>query len=288
MKLALGTASFGTSYGIGNLNGKVNIIEAKKILKFAKSKNISVIDTAVAYGDSEQYLGKIGVDSYKVVSKLPSVPVEALDVKKWVITETKNSIKRLGIKSLYALLLHNPDQLLGPNGKEIYNSLIELKSKNIVKKIGVSIYNPDELGPLFSVGDFDIIQCPMNIIDRRLVDSGWLKKLKNKNMEVHTRSCFLQGLLLMKRDDMPDKFKTWDPIWLEWNKWLEKNKFSAFQACLSYCLSFDDLDCVVVGVENAIQLQQIVSVYESTSIYKFPNISSKDTNLLNPANWKNL
>ena len=90
------------------------------------------------------------------------------------------------IKNLYALLLHSPEQLLEPFGNEIYNALQELKNKNFVKKIGISIYNPDDLDSLLSVGDFDLVQCPMNIIDQRLVNSGWLQKLKSRNIEINT------------------------------------------------------------------------------------------------------
>lgn len=288
MKLAIGTASFGMSYGISNSDGKVNTTTANEILELAKFNNISVLDTAIAYGDSEENLGKIGVGSFNVISKLPSIPSNTKNIKKWIISETKESIERMGIKNLYALLLHSPQQLLGPFGKEIYDSLVELKTSEIVQKIGISVYSPDELNSLLSIGDFDLVQCPMNIIDQRLANSGWLKTLKSKNIEVHTRSCFLQGLLLLTNDKIPKKFNNWDSLWLEWNRWLTNNGYSAFHVCLSYCLSFNEIDHVIVGVENTFQLQEILSVYDKALIKEFPNIASEDINLVNPVNWKNL
>jgi len=288
MRFALGTASFGMSYGINNCDGKVSRIMTEQILEYAASKKISVLDTAMVYGDSEDRLGKIGVDSYKVISKLPPIPENISHIQEWIFTQAKSSIERMKIKNLYALLLHSPEQLLEPFGKEIYNALQELKNRNFVKKIGISIYNPDDLNSLLSVGDFDLVQCPMNIIDQRLVNSGWLEKLKSRNIEVHVRSCFLQGLLLMEKENIPEKFNTWDSIWNEWHTWLEQNNYSALHACLSYCLSFKDLDCLIVGVENISQLEEIISVYKETKINRFPNISSDDIRLINPAKWDNL
>ena len=104
---------------------------------------------------------------------------------------------RLNTINLYGLMLHRPEQLLGPYGEEIMSALLSLKKSGTVQKIGISVYSPDEFTELFSEYDFDIVQCPFNLIDRRLVNSGWLAKLKALGVEVHVRSSFLQGLLLM-------------------------------------------------------------------------------------------
>ena len=46
--------------------------------------------------------------------------------------------------------------------------------------------------------NLDVIQCPFNILDKRILTSGWYDKLKNKEKEIHIRSIFLQGLLVNK------------------------------------------------------------------------------------------
>ena len=57
MKLAIGTAQFGMDYGLSNKYGKSEKYEVSKILQYAHSQGIDVIDTAPSYGDSENILG---------------------------------------------------------------------------------------------------------------------------------------------------------------------------------------------------------------------------------------
>jgi len=285
MKLALGTAQFGMRYGISNVSGKVSQEDGKAILKYAASAGIDIIDTAMAYGDSEQVLGNIGVEGFKVVTKLPEIPEHITDIEGWVIKAVKDSVSRLGVESLYGLLLHRPGQLSEPKGVKILSVLRLLKELGIVKNLGVSVSAPSEFDTLFDIYDFDVVQCPFNLVDRRLVNSGWLRKLNTAGVEIHTRSSFLQGLLLMPRHSVPIKFKTWNILWDDWDGWLRANKTSPIDACLSYALSFSEIDRVVVGVEMQSQLAEIIGAATGTSINSYPDISSDVMDLINPANW---
>ena len=288
MKLAIGTAQFGMRYGISNLSGKVSQEGGKAILKYAASAGVDTIDTAMAYGDSEQVLGNIGVDVFNVVTKLPEIPEHIADVEGWVITAVKDSVSRLGVESLYGLLLHRPSQLFEPKGVKILSALRLLKELGIVKNLGVSVSVPSEFDALFDIYDFDVVQCPFNLVDRRLINSGWLEKLSTAGVEIHIRSSFLQGLLLMPRDSIPSKFKAWNILWDGWDRWLRANKTSPLDACISYVLSFSEITRVVVGVETQSQLVEIIGAATATSINSYPDISSDDTDLINPANWNTL
>ena len=57
---------------------------------------------------------------------------------------------------------------------------------------------------------------PENILDRRLLESGWLEKLKKRNIEVHARSIFLQGILLGRYNQLPTKLKKLSQILKKW------------------------------------------------------------------------
>ena len=285
MKLALGSAQFGMPYGVANTGGQVSMARVKKILAYSREVNIDVIDTAVGYGNSEETLGQIGVDGFNIITKIPRVPEEVNDVDSWIRKEIGGSIFRLGVDKLYGLMLHSPDQLLGPFGEKILQSFIKLKSEGIVGKIGVSVYSYKEFEKLFALYNFDIVQCPFNLVDRGLVTSGWLSKLKMSEVEVHSRSCFLQGLLIMSRDKIPEKFQEWNSLWSTWHNWLDDQAKSPMEACMSYVLSFSEIDKVVVGVDSKQHLEQIVDVTVSSNICSFPQICSENTNLINPANW---
>ena len=90
MKIAIGTAQLGFNYGVANINGKIEKLEAKDILQYAIKYGVDTIDTAIAYGESEKCLGEIGVDRFKIVTKLPEVPSNYGDLKKWIDNHLKN------------------------------------------------------------------------------------------------------------------------------------------------------------------------------------------------------
>jgi len=148
MKLALGTAQFGSSYGIVNQFGMVNFQNVKEIIELAREKKIDLIDTAMAYGDSEKAIGKNNVFDFKVITKLPPVPENIEDVKSWVENKINLSLSNLGLSNLHGLLIHNSESLTGNSGKELINSLNIIKSKGLVK-INNFKKNPNKISYLY-------------------------------------------------------------------------------------------------------------------------------------------
>lgn len=284
-KLAIGSVQFGLNYGVANKTGKVTQSDVKGILQFALKNGIDTIDTAIAYGDSEACLGAVGCSDFKVVTKLPAFPDDCVDVGGWAREQVSASLSRLRVKSLNGLLLHRPDQLLSSNGAQLYKALQVLKDNGIVDKVGVSIYSPNELDLLSPKYHFDLVQAPFNLVDRRIQSSGWLSRLKDSGVEVHTRSAFLQGLLLMSEMDIPVKFAPWRELWSKWHAWLDLSKLSAVQACLGFPFSFPEIDKVIVGVDGLNQLIQIVSAEQSDFCADFPDLQCQDESLINPSRW---
>ncbi len=287
-KLALGTVQLGQAYGIANKLGQVTHADAKAMLKLALANSINTLDTAIAYGESEACLGEIGTQDFNVVTKLPRLPTGCKDITTWVQHEFASSLDRLGVVEVYGLLLHHPEQLLGPSGLDLYKELQELKGSGKVKKIGISIYSPSELTLLYPRYSFDLVQAPFNLVDQRFYHSGWLQRLKDDDVEVHTRSAFLQGLLLMAQEDIPDKFSHWDKLWRSWYRWLADHDISAVQACLAFPLSFSEIDRVIVGANSLSQLSEIVSAANEQREFNFPDLQCEDENIINPANWNQL
>lgn len=284
-RLALGTVQFGLPYGIANQAGQVPRTVAKSILQLASASSIDTLDTAIAYGDSETCLGEIGTQGLKVVTKLPALPDICTNLDSWVKQQVNASITRLGVTRLYGLLLHRSDQLLGQNGTALYQALQTLKDDGQVLKTGVSIYSPSELVALTPHFHFDLVQAPFNLVDRRLYSTGWLQRLKDEDVEIHTRSAFLQGLLLMAKADIPEKFLSWNDLWLKWHRWLTDNDALAVNTCLSFALSFPEIDRVVVGADSVSQLAQIVCAANNQNNAALPDLQCEDENLINPAYW---
>lgn len=287
-RLALGTVQFGLPYGIANHVGQVSRAEAKAMLQLASTNGIDTLDTAIAYGDSETCLGAVGTQGFKLVTKLSALPDDCADVSTWVRQQVAASLSRLGVSTVYGLLLHRSEQLLGPNGAALYRALQALKDNGQVQKVGISIYSPSEFAALTPQYRFDLVQAPFNLVDRHLYSTGWMQRLKDDGVEVHTRSAFLQGLLLMAQADIPAKFAPWSDLWLVWHRWLADHGVSAIQACLAFPLSFAEIDRVVVGADSLSQLAQIVDTANRQPISDLPDLQCEDENLINPSRWSQL
>ncbi len=285
-KIVLGTAQFGLSYGVANNSGQISIQESKKIIQLAKNAKINKIDTAMAYGNSEKSLGNIGVLDWKVITKISEAPPEVKNIKSWVRNEIQDSLNRLGVSELYAVMLHNTSILSFDNVEEYWNSLRKLKQQGVIKKIGYSIYDPSELNEFYNRYHPDIIQAPYNIVDNRLNKSGWLQKLSDDLVEVHIRSVFLQGLLLMKKNQRPLYFKKWNQLWGEWHKWLEEQKITALEATLGFVYDDPRISNLVIGVDNAKQLGEIIDISAKKIKIEMSNFSSMDQKLIDPSRWR--
>ncbi len=288
MKLALGTVQFGLDYGVANQSGRISFSDAKTIIEQSAISGIDTMDTAIAYGASETTLGQVGVEGWHVITKLPALPDDCQGVEAWVAGQIEQSMSRLGVMQLQGVLLHRPDDLLGENGRSLVKALERLKAEGLTRQVGVSVYAPEELEELTSIMALDLVQAPLNILDRRLVTSGWASRLKDQGTEVHVRSIFLQGLLLMPSGQRPVKFARWSEIWLEWSRWLERTGLTPIQACISYVLGAVDVDKVIVGVDSLMQLNEIL-VATQIVLPSLPNWPlSIDSKLINPSFWTQL
>ena len=287
-RLALGTVQFGLAYGVANQHGQVHRGDARKMVELAAAAGVDTIDTAMGYGDSESCLGEIGMAGFKLVTKLPAMPIGTTDVSDWVNGQIGASFARLAVSRVHGLLLHRPLDLLGANGGRLYDALCRLKEASLVQKIGVSIYSPEELDQLTAKYRLDLVQAPFSLVDRRLHASGWLRRLKDRGIEIHTRSTFLQGLLLMPREAMPAKFARWNVLWGNWQQWLESHQETAVHACLAFPLSFPEIDRVLVGADSTDQLRQTLAAATRASPSAMPDLSCEEEELINPANWPNL
>lgn len=282
-KLTLGTAQFGLNYGIANREGQVKLSEMGRILDYAWSEGLRTIDTAIAYGDSEERLGQVGVKGWDIISKLPPLPDDCSNVRQWAFDSVEASLVRLKITTLSGLLLHKPVQLEEERGVRLYEALTELTASSMVNQVGISVYEPVELDLIEKFRNLNIIQMPFNLIDRRFENS--FERLKRAGSQIHVRSAFLQGLLLMDQKDRPAKFSRWENTWKGYEKFLLQTGMSRLSACLNYVLTKEQVDHVIFGVDSLEQLQEICAAADN-KVIEFPaSLENSDRNLINPAQW---
>jgi aryl-alcohol dehydrogenase-like predicted oxidoreductase len=285
MKIALGTANFGQKYGLA---GKIikSDKKIKKIIQFANNSKIKLIDTSNNYGSSETLLGNNNLKNFKIITKLKISNDEkkSNNLENIVFNKVEESLLKLNIKKLYAILLHESNDLKSNKKHKLIKVLKKLKKRNLVSKIGISIYNPKELNFIWPFWKPDIVQCPFNILDRRIYESGWLKKLKKNKTEIHVRSIFLQGLLLQNEKSMPRKFKKWKNIFKKWNNYCKKENISKIQGCINFIKSFKKISFVIIGFEDIKQVKNIISYFENDR-KSYTTIACNDIRLIDPRLW---
>jgi aryl-alcohol dehydrogenase-like predicted oxidoreductase len=284
-RIALGTAQLGLPYGITNRTGQVSEGAAREMLDLARIRGVRTLDTAALYGTSETVLGQLGVQDLDVVTKLPGLPRTDGDAGRFVRETLAASLGRLRLPRVQALLLHRPADLLGPHGPALWKALQAARAEGLTAKIGFSIYSPRELDLLLPRFRPDLVQAPLNPVDRRLVASGWLGRLAADGVEVHVRSAFLQGLLLVTPEALPPAFGRWKPLWQEWWSWLAEARVSPVAACLGYVLSHREVERVVVGADGVRQLEEILAAAEVTPSAVPARIARDDEDLVNPSRW---
>ena len=282
--MILGTAQLGLDYGISNKEGKPNPEAANNLLNFALNNGTTMLDTAAAYGNSEQVIGDSGVSGkFQIISKLPKIDLNQSNLSSIVETGASISLNRLKVNSLYAYLLHSVDDLVS-YGEALWEQLETLKSGKKTIKIGYSVYSPEQLEQVYDQFKPDIIQIPMNVLDQEFEITGWLKRLKDDGVEVHVRSVFLQGLLLMSKKEQIEKFPNHKNIWEEWHSYLAKNKTTALESCIDFILNNNLVDELVLGVNSEMELCEILNTKQDHC--PTFEINSRDKELINPSNWK--
>jgi aryl-alcohol dehydrogenase-like predicted oxidoreductase len=290
MKLGLGTVQFGLDYGISNREGRTPENEVINILNVAIENGIRYIDTASLYGTSEEVLGRTlprGVD-FQIVTKTPYFSKSKISrTESRVLVETfYRSLERMRIPAVYGLLIHHVDDVLVEGGSHLIETMTDLQQRGLVRKIGVSVYTAEEIDRTLEKFKFDLIQVPINIFDQRLLRSGHLSKLKLAGIEIHARSIFLQGLLLMDPTRIPTYFDPVKEHLRQYHDTVRLLGLTPIQAALGFVTGLNEIDIAVCGVNTHSQLAEMCKGMMDLEAHRFAHFAIFDEMILNPALWK--
>jgi len=287
-RLCLGTAQFGLEYGIANRRGIVPQKEVFEIFKFAQRIGLKTLDTSIAYGDSERIIGEFIAETgipFEIVSKIlvDSDRFDPNDIR----LKLQGSLQRLKVKQLYGCLIHRFEDFLKHD--RLWGVLEASKKDGLIGKIGFSLYRPEDLGLIWDRGiSFDIVQVPFSVFDRRFEKE--LKLLKDKGVEIHVRSIFLQGLVFLNPDQLPDKLSQASEPIQHLQRISEKYNLSISAVCLNYVLLNPFVDKVLIGVDGLGHLKD--NVRELGALDKarglkeeLNNLAIADEEVLLPFKW---
>jgi aryl-alcohol dehydrogenase-like predicted oxidoreductase len=291
-KLGLGTVQFGSDYGVSNKHGITLPGEVSSILDFAEKNGISKIDTAALYGSSEEILGKNikQIHGFDIITKSLSFNQKEVGEKdaNRLIAAFNKSLINLKQTKIYALLMHNADDLLVVGGERLYQAMLSLKNAGRVQKIGVSVYTASQVSGILEKYDIDIIQLPTNILDQRLLQSGEFKEIRQKGIEIHMRSVFLQGLLLMPLNEVPLYFSPILPVLAEYHAFLKDHQMNPVEGALCFANQVEEVDTIIIGVNSLQQLVANCSDFKKINNLRldFSPFAIQDESFLNPFFWK--
>ncbi len=288
-KLIIGTAQWGIDYGISNNEGKTDYGEVKKILELAEQNNISALDTAKAYGDSEKVIGNLKSNETEVITKviIGNQDRDARQIKTMIRASVYESYEIMGRTPLRGVLVHDPKNMRSNEENTGWETLRSMKEEGYIERLGLSIEDPNEAIELSKLYIPDIIQMPMNVFDQRATKSGALEGLKKRGIEIHIRSVFLQGLLLMNPKDIDNYFKPWINNIANWQEYCQNENRTRIEGALLPIIREELIDKFIVGIASSQQLKEILKALENLGETKsVEDFSIDDNKLINPSRWE--
>jgi aryl-alcohol dehydrogenase-like predicted oxidoreductase len=287
-RVGLGTVQWGVDYGVANRDGRTPPAEVARILAAGRAAGLRVLDTAALYGEAESVLGEQDLTGLQVVTKTPRyahAPITAADADDLKAT-LERSLTRLRVPAVHGLLAHHADDLLAPGGERLIDALRELRDQGKVARIGVSIYDGAQLDAVLARFTPDLVQLPLNVFDQRLIVDGSLARLAAHGVDIHVRSVFLQGLLLMPPGSAPAYFDPWREQIQAWHAACAERKVLPQQAALAFVCDLSEVSCCLIGVQNIAQLEQALTGLDTVPPFDAAPFACSDPALLNPVNWR--
>ncbi|RYU92902.1 aldo/keto reductase [Emticicia agri] len=285
-KIILGTVQMGIPYGINNKTGKISEEESHQILKYAYEAGIHTLDTAEAYGEAHAIIGSFHRENpdirFKVITKLPH------NFKGNIENTVKNYCEVLCVEQLEAIMFHSYTTFT--QHTDSLDELVDLKSQNLIKLIGVSIYNNNEFEDLLNYAQIDLIQLPFNLLDNVSQKGNLLNIARENNKVIHSRSAFLQGIFFKDIEDPNPVVQALKKELQEIHTIATTENLEISSLALNYCLQIEAIDNVLIGVDSLNQLIENLTILgkpiSSDSINRINKIVVADKNLLNPSLWK--
>jgi aryl-alcohol dehydrogenase-like predicted oxidoreductase len=280
----LGTANFSGGYGIAS-HRNIEDSELREIITYAQENDINCFDTAIAYGEAQAKLGNL-LDKSKNIKIDSKIGNKECQTSTLILKSVEESLRNLGVNKLSTLYLHNPESLLGENQSNVIAGLTKVLDLQLVDFIGVSTYTLKEVIECKKIFPaLTRFQVPENICDRRLINSKEMIELVSLKNEINVRSIFLQGLLLMNPQLIPNKLEEAKEVISEFDLYSKSCKVSRLDFCIEYAKSIPWVSNLTIGVESKLQLQEIIK-----SNYKLNNdwenrIPKLPEMIVDPRNW---
>lgn len=295
MNLRLGTVQFGLDYGINNQK-KPSVADSIAMLDYATQNGILHLDTAFAYGTAESVLGeflkkktipreKLNISSKLVPNVMDEVAPEKYEAK--VLELIKGQLKTLNTDYLDVYLYHSARYV---HNEALLSALQIAKKEGLAKKVGVSVYEVEEVKKGLASDKVEFMQFPYSIFDQRMLAQG-IFDLPLNGTEVDTRSAFIQGLIIMSEDKVPPFLAKARPIVRKIDEVCAKYSVNRVALAMSFVKQQKSISSLVFGVDNMEQLKQDIEFFDREIPSATVNEIAKEftgieTDIVMPSLWK--
>jgi len=286
-RISLGTANFNKSYGIIN-SESVPSDEINRISRLMKKYDLKSIDTALAYSTTTSEDSDWEIDFFRdrdITTKFAIKNFREGALESEILDGFHSDLDRKNLRRYKNVLLHDFSDLVGQKSKLTLEVLSKLKSLDLTESIGFSAYESAEIDFALKMFQPDVIQIPLNIFDQRLISSGYINKLTKMGIRIQARSIFLQGLLLTKSENIPAGFEFASNSFKQWWNFVESESLNPLELCLSFVSSMFEINEIVIGVYDSVQLEQILKTQPTNKNYDLGRFASCDVELLDPRRW---
>ena len=289
-RIQLGTVQFGIDYGIANTAGKMSYENARDIIAAAVAGGINTLDTAAAYGNSEEVLGKALnelklQDEVQIISKVPPVSMQNVsftEAENFITESVETSLRRLRRNYLHVCLFHREEDI------KYIDVLKKLELRGLIKECGVSINSTEYCEAVLS-REIKFVQLAYNILDKRY--DSFFDKAHSKDIKIFTRSLYLQGLLLMPEKDIQPFLKDVIPVRQRLEVLATSIGIKMPELCARFVLSNRAVTSILTGVDNLQQLEENINLMKKdplpdnilAQVYEIVPVLSEE--LIMPTNW---
>ena len=285
VKFILGTATFGTSYGVANKGIKLKKEEIGKIVAIAQSLGVDEFDTAPNYAGAETQLGEF-LDQRSQPKVSSKISKENSSSAKLMLASVRETLFRTRVGKLENLYLHDPDALSRKEASETIAGLKEIIELGLANRVGVSVYSLHALlRAKETFSGLTVFQVPENICDRRLLKSSELSDLLSQGDRLIIRSIFLQGLLVMSPEEVSLKFKGAKGSVSQLSALANSCGVLPLDLCLAYVRSIPWASGIIIGAANASQLRQTIDSKVELPTDWETLIDTLPEEILDPRKW---
>ena len=254
--------------------------QAQKAISRALQLGINYIDTAPAYRDSEQVIGRAlaGVTFPVILStKLGGrpQPFHPQD-RDSLMRSVEESLRLLGRDYIDILMIHEPDRpgqydwwthpetFEGP----VMGVLEKLREGGVIGQIGIGGTTAYELARIIRTGKFDVVLTAFNYsLLWREAEIDILPAAKAEGMGIVIGSPLQQGALARRYEDAVRHGARWlssprRAQFLALYGLLDELEMSLPELALRFVVSNPDISCVLTGARSAREVEQNVAAIE--------------------------